>query len=382
MQSNQVRILVIDHEESNSLGKMLQSKNYETIVVTSINEALKTLLQEAFAVIVIHELLNTETTKVFACGKSWLQTPIIFIANANDFINFDPEIGICDFIMKPINPVLVQGKVNVFVEIYKKQRELERKQLFLEHKLSLLQGSYKELEEKVDEKTQENHRLKNEILHMDRLQKVGEIAAGIAHEIRNPMTTVLGFLQLSVRGTVQQTPKNIIHLMIDELTRANSIISEYLNLAKIQEFHVHEVDLNKVITAIHPLIQAEAILSEKNVILQLEENCFIMIDDKEIRQLILNLSLNGLEAMEANGNLLVRTYVERDEVVLVVQDEGVGIEEKIMDKISTPFFTTKENGTGLGLAICYQIAEHHNATIEVETSKKGTSFFVRFPRVK
>lgn len=173
-----------------------------------------------------------------------------------------------------------------------------------------LQDSYDNLEKLIIDKTAENIRLKDEIFHLDRLNKVGEIAAGIAHEIRNPMTTVLGFLQLSVENETK-TPKHIVHLMIDELTRANSIISEYLHLAKNRASQIEKVDLNEVLKTLHPLLQAEAILTRKTIELDLCEDCSIDVDDKEIRQLILNLTLNGLESMEASGVLTIKTSVKK-----------------------------------------------------------------------
>jgi signal transduction histidine kinase len=105
--------------------------------------------------------------------------------------------------------------------------------------------------------------------------------------------------------------------------------------------------------------------------------CF-NIDANEIRQLLLNLTLNGLEAMQAGGNLFIRTFLEDNKVVLAVEDQGSGIDPSVYDKLGTPFVTTKETGTGLGLAICYSIAARHNATMGVDTGPKGTTFKVAF----
>ncbi len=101
-------------------------------------------------------------------------------------------------------------------------------------------------------------------------------------------------------------------------------------------------------------------------------------DSKEIRQLILNLVRNGLEAMPTSGILTIRTYSESDKIVLAIEDTGTGIAESIANKLGTPFITTKEAGTGLGLSICYRIAERHGAKIEVKTSSTGTTFFIKF----
>ncbi|WP_083566237.1 PAS domain S-box protein [Domibacillus mangrovi] len=227
----------------------------------------------------------------------------------------------------------------------------------------------------------ENVRLESEMARLDRLNLIGEMAAGIAHEIRNPMTTVKGFLQLSKSDP---EPFNIeyVDLMLGELNRANSIITEFLNLAKNKVSYKTLQPLNPIIEGLYPLIQAEALLSNKSISLQLGECPKTFLDEKEISQLILNLSLNGLEAMNAGGQLLVKTYTENETVVLEIQDQGCGIKPEFLDTLGTPFFTTKETGTGLGLAICYSIVERHNAVIDLKTSEQGTVFFIRFHEIE
>lgn len=220
----------------------------------------------------------------------------------------------------------------------------------------------------------EMQNLEKEIARLDRLNLIGEMAAGIAHEIRNPMTTVRGFLQL-----LKNNPSPIyIDLMVEELDRANTIITEYLTLAKNKKTDQKLQDLNSIIHTLFPLIQAEATLTNKYIKLELMECPLLRLDEKEIRQLILNLALNGLESMSAGGRLTIRTSADAKEVVLEMRDEGSGIKEDLLEKIGTPFFTTKEHGTGLGLAVCYSVAARHHAVIDVKTGKTGTVFYVRF----
>ncbi|MBS4210858.1 PAS domain S-box protein [Neobacillus rhizophilus] len=215
------------------------------------------------------------------------------------------------------------------------------------------------------------------IARLDRLNLIGEMAAGIAHEIRNPMTTVKGFLELS-KKSIDNLSVQYIDLMLSELDRANSIISEFLNLAKNKQSYKKSQWLNPIIEGLYPLIKAEALLADKTVSLMLSEVPRLYLDEKEISQLILNLSLNGLESMAAGGELTIKTYLDGQDVVLEIQDQGSGIEPELVDMIGTPFFTTKDSGTGLGLPICYSVAERHRAVIDLQTSTKGTTFFVRF----
>jgi two-component system, sporulation sensor kinase E len=216
--------------------------------------------------------------------------------------------------------------------------------------------------------------LEKEMARLGKLNLIGEMAAGIAHEIRNPMTTIRGFLQLS-KG--EFSPDHV-ELMIEELDRANSIISEFLSLAKNKANDKKRQKLNSIIDALYPLLQAEALLANKFVELELEDCPELKLDEKEIRQIILNMVKNGLDAMAAGGTVTIKTAADDEKVVLEIRDEGNGIKEEFINKIGTPFFTTKEEGTGLGLAVCYSIANRHNAVIDLRTGQQGTSFLVTF----
>ncbi|MEN6414565.1 MAG: ATP-binding protein [Veillonellales bacterium] len=228
----------------------------------------------------------------------------------------------------------------------------------------------------------ERRQMEKEMARFDRLDLVGEMAASIGHEVRNPMTTVRGFLQMLGRKNKDSRQAEYFNLMISELDRANSIISEFLSLAKNKAVNLQEMNLDKVVRALHPLIKADAMLKDKNVAVDLASLPAILADEKEIRQLILNLARNGLEAMMEHGTLTIKTFAEKNDVVLAVQDEGPGIPAEVVDKLGTPFFTTKEQGTGLGLAVCYSIANRHGATIELDTGPEGTTFYIRFPVYK
>ena len=217
-----------------------------------------------------------------------------------------------------------------------------------------------------------------EMARLDRLNLVGEMAAGIGHEVRNPMTTVKGFLQLLGEKDRCAKDKHYFALMVEELDRANSIISEFLSLARNKLIDLEVNNLNKIIKLILPLIQADGLVTDKYIKLETKEIPDLMLDEKEIRQLVLNLVRNGLQAMEPGKTLTLETFMEEDNVVLSVKDQGSGIPDEIVDKIGTPFFTTKDTGTGLGLAVCYSIAARHNARIDYLTGTEGTTFYVRF----
>lgn len=221
-------------------------------------------------------------------------------------------------------------------------------------------------------------RLKQELSRLDQLHLVGEMAASIGHEVRNPMTTVRGFLQLFARKPEFTKYNEQLALMVEELDRANGIISEFLSLAKNKALKLERQNLNTIITTLAPLIDSHATMSNKYLELDLKPIPDLLLDAQEIRQLIFNLVNNALEAMLPDNMITIKTFMENTQVIMAIADTGTGIPLEIIEKLGIPFFTTKDKGTGLGLAICYSIAERHNATIKVSTSSKGTTFFIRF----
>ncbi|KUG03925.1 sporulation kinase [hydrocarbon metagenome] len=224
----------------------------------------------------------------------------------------------------------------------------------------------------------ERKKLEMQMARLDRLNLVGQIAACIGHEIRNPMTSVRGFLQIMAGDELYNQDKEHFDLMIEELDRANAIITEFLSLAKNKAIELKLHNLNSIVKGIFPLINAEALAQDKIAHVHLEEIPQLLLDESEIRQLLLNLARNALEAMPSEKGLMIKTLREGAEVILLVQDQGSGIHPDILGEIGTPFITTKEEGTGLGLPVCYSIAARHDAAIEVESGAGGTTFFVRF----
>ncbi|QFF97557.1 GAF domain-containing protein [Psychrobacillus glaciei] len=225
----------------------------------------------------------------------------------------------------------------------------------------------------------EKKKYEKELRRLSNLDLIGQMAAGISHEIRNPMTTVRGFLQLLRKEVKFEKHIDYFNLMIEELDRANSIITEFLSVGNIRTSELQMLDLNSIIHDITPLIEIDAFNQNKSVRFDTQDIPELLLNRNEIRQLILNLYRNGLEAMIAGKLLTISTYKEGGNcVVLAVRDQGEGINLDILEKLGTPFYTTKDNGTGLGLGICYAIAARHNAEIDIQTGIEGTTFLVKF----
>ncbi|HEX3031129.1 MAG TPA: PAS domain S-box protein [Bacillota bacterium] len=222
-------------------------------------------------------------------------------------------------------------------------------------------------------------KMSRDLARLERFNLIGQMSASIGHEIRNPMTTVKGFLQLLGNEEQDSRKKDFYELMISEMNRVSLIISEFLDLAHDKARRMELRDLNNILESINPLLASDTLKQDKMLNMELGTIQKVMIDDKEIRQLILNLFKNGLEAMNKGGLITIRTYMENGQVVLMIKDSGSGIDPALAEMIGNPFFSTKENGTGLGLAVCYSIANRHNAELEYTSDSAGTTFYARFP---
>ncbi|MCE5286995.1 MAG: PocR ligand-binding domain-containing protein [Pelosinus sp.] len=218
-----------------------------------------------------------------------------------------------------------------------------------------------------------------EMARLDRLNLIGEMAASIGHEVRNPLTTVRGFLQHFSQKNEFKNYDDVFGIMIEELDRANEIITEFLSLAKNRKVDLKQMDLNSIIMRLIPLIKADALIRGIKIITDFDKLPVLLLDEKEIRQLVLNLVRNAMEASDSGGVVEIRTLVQQNKPILEIIDNGKGIPRTILDKLGTPFLSTKAQGTGLGLAVCYRIAERHSAFIRVESEESvGTKVRVIF----
>ena len=224
----------------------------------------------------------------------------------------------------------------------------------------------------------ERENLLREMGRLERLKVIGEMAASVAHEIRNPMTVVRGNLQIMA---MKAENKDRYNLLIGELDRSNDIIEDFLSLARNRTVPKALCSLNKIVSRLHPLLYADAV--KNGCVLELDlatELPDLLISEKEVRQLILNLWRNANDSMLSNGRLILRTQRGKEFVDLQVQDTGCGIPVDCVNKVIEPFYTTKSNGTGLGLAICQSIADQHDANLKIESSEGvGTTITIRFP---
>lgn len=224
--------------------------------------------------------------------------------------------------------------------------------------------------------------MEQEIQYLDRLNLISDMAVSLAHHIRNPLTTVKGYLQLLKRKADLQSYESRFTTMIDEMDIINRIVTEFITLAKNKTVHREPNELNHLLYTLVPLIEADAAMQGKIVKLDLNAITPFSFDQKEMTQLILHMARNGLEAMEAGGTLTIQTKIGQSAVLLLISDEGCGISSEVLPRLGEPFVSTKAGGMGLGLTICKQVLKHHQAEWIYETSPRGTTFTISFPTCK
>ncbi|KLU64729.1 sporulation kinase A [Desulfosporosinus acididurans] len=216
-------------------------------------------------------------------------------------------------------------------------------------------------------------------LNREDLTILGKIASGLAHEIRNSITGVHGFLQLAICQKLTQD-KFAEHcaLMLQELNRADYILSQLILASNEKVLNLELKNLNQLLGTMIPSIQATVKEQNKTIKCYLEEIPNIFLDEHEIKELIRNLVDNALDSITKGGMVTITTTSSNKSLVLQIQDNGSGIIPEILNQLGTPFLTTKERGIGLGLVICKNIVSRHKGTINFQTGNLGTTVRVSF----
>lgn len=228
----------------------------------------------------------------------------------------------------------------------------------------------------TESKLSEQHLIRSE-----KLSVIGQLAAGVAHEIRNPLTALKGFTQLLHRSAVHN--RHYFDMMLTELERINYIVGEFMLLSKPNQWQqMTPCDMGSLLDDIVPIMQSQAIIT--NVIISAEKSPdlpIVLCDANQIKQVLVNLMKNALEAMPSGGTLHV--HLKRDHtgyIVIDIIDQGIGIPQHVIDRLGEPFYTTKETGTGLGLTVCFKIIQSHGGTLTISSEPNvGTTATIRLP---
>jgi two-component system, sporulation sensor kinase B len=221
-----------------------------------------------------------------------------------------------------------------------------------------------------------------QIQHSERLKTTGQLAAAVAHEIRNPLTVVKGFLQFYQKDAgFSDDIKGNFTLMIDELNIAEQVITQFLSIAKPnKETEVETVNLKVVLQSVTDLLHSYGLLHDNKIELIRVEDCYIAANNIEFKQLLINIIKNAIEASKIGDSVIVSASRDKEFVEIKVVDYGQGMSEAEVKSLGIPFYTLKSKGTGLGMMVCYNIAAKYKGTIDFQSTKgEGTTVTIRFP---
>lgn len=245
-----------------------------------------------------------------------------------------------------------------------------------------------EIQQELQARIAAQREAESRLVQAAKLAAVGEMAAGIAHELNNPLTTVVGFTELSLEFLPAESQvRSDLELVLREANRARSVVRRLLDFARQREVLKVRTDLNEIIDDVVALTKHLLLTSNVGLELKLAEKLpWILADRNQIKQVVLNLVNNALFAMPGGGNLILETCLETRHgnpfAALLVRDSGAGIAPETLDRIFEPFFTTRgdQGGTGLGLSVTYGIITEHDGVIEVESRlSEGSTFTVLLP---
>jgi signal transduction histidine kinase len=224
-----------------------------------------------------------------------------------------------------------------------------------------------------------------QIMQAEKMAAIGELAAGIAHEIRNPLGIITGSAETVRKHEDQKIREEMTSYILEESKRINGLVSTFLDFARPKEPKLMSCDLREVLEKTLLLLSPQAKTLGVEIKKEIPQKpLHVSIDPDQMRQAFTNLGVNALEAMP-NGGILKVMVLEnaRDKVLVRFSDTGKGIPKEVQTKVFDPFFTTKDGGTGLGLSIAHRIITHHGGDINVEGGEgKGSTFTIALPLVK
>lgn len=224
----------------------------------------------------------------------------------------------------------------------------------------------------------EQTNLQLQLMQAERLATIGQLAAGLAHEIRNPITSIRGFIQLSEADQ----PLNPFYreIILDELHRINHLVSEVLLLAKPSVLTKEPTSITELLQETYALMSPLATIHDVELFLHIQEPVpEVHVDPAQLKQVLINLIKNAVEAVPNKGQVIIECVAQESFIQVSIVDNGPGIPLEAQKKLFTPFYSTKNTGTGLGLTVCRRIVENHGGIIMVDSKPGYTCFTVKIP---
>ena len=286
--------------------------------------------------------------------------------------------------------IIVNGKHQGCVEVvYGEQKPELDEGPFLREERALLDAIAKEIANFLvgRQAEQEKMNLEDQVRHADRLATIGQLAAGVAHELNEPLGSILGFAQLAKKcpGLPHQAELDIEKISNASLL-ARDIVKKLLIFARQMPPQKINVNVNQLVEDALNFFKSRCIQEEVKLICSFSPDLpEVEADPSQLNQVVINLIVNALQAMPQGGDLRIQTLCEENQVLLIVEDTGIGMSDEVLEKIFTPFFTTKEvgEGTGLGLPVVHGIITSHGGSVRVKSKAgQGTRFEIQLPAAK
>ncbi|NJD91253.1 MAG: response regulator [Geobacter sp.] len=384
---SQIRILAIDDEESilNLISIVVENRGYSVFRASDAFKGLK-LVEELQPALVLLDYMMPGMDGLETLKRIKHDFPdtyvIMFTGKGSEEIAVElMKAGASDYILKPFsNHNLIERIENVLkirsVEIKNRELIAEREQL-----LHQIQAWNHELEERIQRESAALSKAHAEVVQSQKLATLGYLAAGMAHEIRNPLNSISLFTQLLKEGIEDPEKLEYIDKVLKEVDRVDATLRKLLDTAKRPKYAISDVNIETVLQealeSFRPQTMAQGIKVDFIKAASIDS---LKADPAELSQIFTNLFLNAIHEMKAGGTLKIELSEDHGDAVIIVSDTGTGIPQENLTSIFDPFFTTKSRGTGMGLSVVLRIVNNYGGRIEVaNTGSSGTSFLVRLP---
>jgi C4-dicarboxylate-specific signal transduction histidine kinase len=381
---NQAHILIVDDTPQNlvALEAVLKELNQHLIFAQSAKEALRLVLQYDFAVILLDvnmpDINGFETARLIRSREKSSYTPIIFLSALHKEemdVNQGYAMGAVDYIFKPINPIILRSKVQVFIDLFTKSTLAIKLQQELEQRRRIEQRARRQ-------------QYQLQLAEQDRLSAMEEMTSALAHELNQPLTAIANYVQGSTHllNNDNYEKEKLIYALQragQQAERAGAILHRIKNFVRKNKLYYEPVNLNDLILNIVSLLQE--MVQETNIQLRLDLAktipSGILLDKIQIEQVFLNILRNGIEALQNSDKSQREILIQSEHnkvnknIVIHIKDNGSGIAAENLDHLFDLYFTTKAHGMGIGLSICRTIIEAHSGNIHAQNNPDGGAWF-------
>lgn len=380
-------VLIVDDEKIilDLTAIILKNRGYQVFTAQGALEGLHVIERERPELVLLDYMMPNMDglTALKEIRRSFPETYVImFTGKGSEEIAVElMKAGASDYILKPFNNQDLVDRIEGVLKL--RTVELQNRALLAERERLLAEIAEwnRELEARVEEKSQALGKAQAEIVQSEKLATLGYLSAGMAHEVRNPLNSIALFVQLIKSGLDEQERLEYVDKILKEVDRIDSILAKLLDASKRPRFEISEVRMDRVLE--NTLEAFTPQLRQKRIRVVTDFRRIppaIKADPMEIEQIFTNLFLNSIHAMSEEGTLGVELDQDEQYIKLKVSDTGPGIPPENLPNIFDPFFTTNSRGTGLGLSVVLRIVRTYRGKIEVEKSDaSGTTFSVRLP---